>query len=163
MANNDDGAGEITSTRSDEQDMFYPKSYKFDRYLSSIYSDQKCHGGHFIISVQNEMNLACFRGEKSLEIGLKCDNDLSESWEVEFVSGNFCFVSSYDQKQLRCDLIGKLTLTEDKRGWEVWRFIETGGGKVRIVSWMHLFCIICDYEGKVSTAAVGKAQKGQDE
>ena len=190
-ANNDDGAGEITSTRSNRQEMFYLKSYKFNRYLSSIYSDQVTtidftdnnedwrdqklgesekwilmqspHGGHFIISAQNEMNLACFRGEKSLEIGLKCDNDLSESWEVEFVSGKFCFVSSYDQKQLRCDLIGKLTLTEDKRGWEVWRFIETGGGKVRIVSWMHPFCIICDHEGKVSTAAVGKAQKGQDE
>lgn len=180
-----------TATTATKKDMFYLKSYKFNRYLSSIYSgsittvdfadknedwrDQELgesekwilmsspYGGHFVISAQNEQNLACHRGDKSLTVGLKGDNDLSESWEVEFVSGELLFVSSWNQRQIRCDLIGNLTLTQDRRGWEVWRFIETGGGKVRIVSWMHPFCIVCNHEGKVTTAAVGQAEVGYDE
>ena len=175
-----------------DNNMFYLKSYKFNRYLSSIYSgsistvdftdknedwrDQELgesekwilmsspYGGHFVISAQNEQNLACYRGDKALTVGLKGDNDLSESWEVEFVSGELLFVSSsLNRRQIRCDLIGNLTLTEDRRGWEVWRFIETGGGRVRIVSWMHPFCIVCNHEGKVTTAAVGQAEEAYDE
>jgi len=39
-----------------------------------------------------------------------------------------------------------------------------GGGKVRIVSWMHSqFCIACNHEGKVSTIGIGKAEEGCDE
>lgn len=111
------------------------------------------HGGHFLVSVQNKKNVACIQGEESLRIGLRGANDRSESWEVEFVSGELCFLSSPPSEeqsssfsakegetssqqqqqpskrlQIRCDLIGKLTLTADRRGWEVWRFVETGGG-----------------------------------
>jgi hypothetical protein len=89
-----------------------------------------------------------------LEVGFKSDNDMSESWQVEFVSGELCFLSSCNnQHQVRCDLVGKLSLTEEKKGWEVWRFVETGSGKVRIVSWMHPFCIVSNQDGQVTTAA----------
>jgi hypothetical protein len=113
------------------------------------------HGGHFIISAQHERNIACYKGQQhALEVGFKSDNDMSESWQVEFVSGELCFLSSCNnQHQVRCDLVGKLSLTEEKKGWEVWRFVETGSGKVRIVSWMHPFCIVSNQDGQVTTAA----------
>lgn len=139
------------------------------------------HGGHFLVSAKNELNVAsCSRmtndGEgrrvSTKTIGLKGENSVEESWDVEFVSGELCFMSSFraksssneTAKQIRCDLMGKLSLTSDKRGWEVWRFVEMGGGKVRIVSWMHSqFCIACNHEGKVSTVGIGKAEEGCDE
>ena len=85
---------------------------------------------------------------------------MSESWQVEFVSGELCFLSSCNnQHQVRCDLVGKLSLTEEKKGREVWRFVETGSGKVRIFSWMHLFCIVSNQDGQVTTAAIGKVEE----
>ena len=49
-------------------------------------------------------------------------------------------------------------------GWEVWRFVESGTGRIRIVSWMHPFCMVCTKDGKVSTIRVGKAkEEGCDE
>lgn len=142
------------------------------------------HGGHFLVSAKNELNIAsCSRitndGEgrrvSTKTVGLTGENSVEESWDVEFVSGELCFMSSSPPsntsskdgtatKQIRCDLMGKLSLTSDKRGWEVWRFVEMGGGKVRIVSWMHSqFCIACNHEGKVSTVGIGKAEEGCDE
>ena len=142
------------------------------------------HGGHFLVSVKNELNVAtCSRTTNDGEgrivttntvVGLMGTNSVEESWEVEFVSGELCFMSSppppsnssgeETAKQIRCDLMGKLSLTTDKRGWEVWRFVEMGSGKVRIVSWMHSqFCIACNHEGKVSTIGIGKAEEGCDE
>ena len=47
------------------------------------------------------------------------------------------------QKQLRCDMMGRLTLTSTAKGWEVFRFIESGGGKLRICSWMHSQHFLC--------------------
>ncbi|KAL7527909.1 hypothetical protein ACHAXR_003095 [Thalassiosira sp. AJA248-18] len=184
-------------SRGNNKDMFYIRSYKFNRYLTSdawsgsvstIDLSKKDadngeqqqpgesekwllmrspHGGHFIVSAQNEENITCCRGGEAIRIGLKDNNDRSESWEIEFVSGELCFLSSSssikEEKQVRCDLMGKLTLTDDKRGWEVWRFIEMGAGKVRIVSWMHPFCIVCNHEGKVSTVGIDNAEEGCDE
>eukprot|EP00985_Skeletonema_marinoi_P006915 scaffold3024_cov115-Skeletonema_marinoi.AAC.1 len=138
------------------------------------------HGGHFLVSVKNELNIAtCSRTVNDGEgrrittnsVGLKGANSVEESWDVEFVSGELCFMSSSPStsseestKQIRCDLLGKCSLTSEKRGWEVWRFVEMGGGKVRIVSWMHSqFCIACNHEGKVSTIGIGKAEEGCDE
>jgi len=206
--------------KSKRKDMFYIRSYKFNRYLTSDsttgmvstidFSQKKKndnnnnnhngqqqqqqpqkikpgkeekwillrspHGGHFIVSAKHEKNIACHRGGEAITIGLAGGNDRSESWEVEFVSGELCFLSSDDEeeeedvqqqhqqlqprkKQVRCDLMGKLTLTNDKRGWEVWRFVEMGGGKLRIVSWMHPFCIVCTRDGKASTITIGKAEE----
>ncbi|KAL7500372.1 hypothetical protein ACHAWT_008474 [Skeletonema menzelii] len=138
------------------------------------------HGGHFLVSIKNELNVAiCSHTTNDGEgrrvtnntVGLLGTNSVEESWDVEFVSGELCFMSSppsnsseETSKQIRCDLMGKLSLTTDKRGWEVWRFVEMGGGKVRIVSWMHSqFCISCNHEGKVSTIGIGKAEEGCDE
>ena len=136
------------------------------------------HGGHFLVSAKHELNIS--KSIRSLNDGsgrrgvnsvsLKGANSVEESWDVEFVSGELCFMSSppsnssEETKQIRCDLVGKLSLTSDKRGWEVWRFVEMGGGKVRIVSWMHSqFCIACNHEGKISTIGIGKAEEGCDE
>jgi hypothetical protein len=149
-------------------------------------------GGYFIVSAKHEMNITNQtnlindgegRRVTSNTVCLKGDNSIEASWILEFVSGELCFMSSppaaaimdvgggggggltdnnNNNKQIRCDLMGNLSLTNDKRGWEVWRFVELGNGKVRIVSWMHSqFCIACYHvDGRVSTVAVGKGDGG---
>lgn len=133
------------------------------------------HGGHHIVSARNGSNVGCRRGGESLRISLGSKNDRSESWDVEFVSGELCFLSSPPsdsdgggdeegrRQQVRCDLAGRMTLTDDRRGWEVWRFVEAGAGKVRVVSWMHPFCVACTHEGRVSAVGVGRAEEMCDE
>ena len=58
--------------------------------------------------------------------------------------------------RMRCDLVGMLSLTSNWKGWEVWRFIETGGvqGQIRINSWMHSQrYLTSNANGKVTTIA----------
>lgn len=191
---NNGDRGENEAVRENERDksttenngVFYLKSYKFNRYLSSEggkvatidlkENDEgpcKSHqwilmrspfGGHFVVSARHELNLGCV--DEKGTIGLIGENSVSESWDIEFVSGELCFLSTPPSidKRIRCDLTGRLSLTKDRRGWEVWRFIETGGGKVKIVSWMHQqYCLGCDHDGKISTISAGKAHEGCDE
>ncbi|KAL7554845.1 hypothetical protein ACHAWF_018384 [Thalassiosira exigua] len=189
------------------QEVFHLRSYKHGRYLSADSTggvstvdlsgkDDKGRpitrapgkserwaltrspgGGHSLVSERSGLCLS-HRPNEEESIGLSnaCEN--SESWEVEFVSGELCFISSSPSSSLssssstspdksgqriRCDLMGSLTLTKDKRGWEVWRFVEMGGGALRIVSWMHSqFCLACTHKGAVQTAGIGEVDEGCD-
>lgn len=65
-------------------------------------------------------------------------------WEFEFTSGELCFLSNPVMHcQVRCNLMGQLSLSSHFQGWEVFRFIEVGGagtdgnGHVAISSWTH--------------------------
>ena len=125
-------------------------------------------GGHALESAGRPKKfLACVpsgdaASRFSYTVGLASDGDGGDcAWSVRFVSGELCFLSSPDEgggdatsspgkgRRVRCDLLGRLTLTPDRRGWEVFRLVESGGGRVRIVSWMHPFCVACDGEGAV--------------
>jgi hypothetical protein len=90
---------------------------------------------------------------------LQDKNDKAESWNVELVTGELCFMSAPSiQKQLRCDMTGRLTLTSTAKGWEVFRFIECGGGKLRICSWMHSQHFLCcnPEDGSVMTCSASR-------
>ena len=194
--------------------LFHIKSYKFGRYLTSsadgtinttefatkenpdAKADESAqwllmrspHGGHFLVSKQNERNLAVSAAavvptensdtaaalsakdrlsssflslhtsvlsasttssvipssSNATQVCLQDQNDRTESWNIELVTGELCFMSAPSiQKQMRCDMMGRLTLTSTAKGWEVFRFIESGGGKLRICSWMHSQHFLC--------------------
>ncbi|CAB9514052.1 expressed unknown protein [Seminavis robusta] len=61
------------------------------------------------------------------------------SWSLEFTSGELCFMSlPLMNKQVRCNLIGELSLSTNFQGWEAWRFSETWQhDNVRISPWAH--------------------------
>ena len=60
------------------------------------------------------------------------EDDTTIWWEMEFTSGELCFISNpaIDQR-LRCDFLGKLTLSEQWKGWEVFRFIEASSMSIQ--------------------------------
>ena len=104
----------------------------------------------------------------------KSDDDAIIWWEMEYTSGELCFLSNptIDQR-LRCDFLGKLSLSDKWKGWEVFRFIEatsssiaiqgeenaTGGGSddkkngdLIITSWTHHTKVLAsDPDGNVFT------------
>ena len=210
--------------------LFHIKSYKFGRYLTSSADGtvsttefatkenpdakpddsaqwllmRSPHGGHFLVSKQNERNLAISAAavvptetsdttavssakdrlsssfsslrtsvlsasnkstsvipssSNATQVCLQDQNDKTESWNVELVTGELCFMSAPSiQKQLRCDMMGRLTLTSTAKGWEVFRFIESGGGKLRICSWMHSQHFLCcdSKDGAVITCGASR-------
>ena len=81
--------------------------------------------------------------------------EVRDTWSVDSVTGELCFLSSnrLDQR-LRCDLVGTVSLTDNWKGWEVWRMMESVDGYIRISSWMHSqFLLICREDGTVTTGA----------
>ena len=96
-------------------------------------------------------------------------------WSIETVTGELLFMSnvalskltlpsssrrssssgsSYTNHphQLRCDLSGRLSVVDDCRGWEVFRFLESssGHGYIRISSWMHhQYILACNFKGQI--------------
>lgn len=78
----------------------------------------------------------------------------SAGWEMEWTSGELCFLSNpVVHSQVRCNLLGQLSLNRKFEGWEVWRFIETGkDGHVVISSWTHSHKFLSsDSDGQVFT------------
>lgn len=77
----------------------------------------------------------------------------STLWEIEFLSGELCFVSNHaSARQLMCNNFGRLSMTNAWGGWEVWRFIEVGEGRLIITSWTHDSRVLCsDPDGKIQT------------
>eukprot|EP00980_Cylindrotheca_fusiformis_P010828 scaffold2447_cov110-Cylindrotheca_fusiformis.AAC.10 len=85
-------------------------------------------------------------------------------WNVECSTGELCFLSNHSfssqiqdnkpPKQLRCDMAGMLSMDTNRKGWEVFRFMESGHGFVKISSWMHSQWLLCSTkDGKVSTCS----------
>jgi hypothetical protein len=98
----------------------------------------------------NGMMLSC-TNEKGI-IGLAMPDE-SCLWHADIVTGELCFISNTSGR-LRCDLLGLLTLTDNWKGWEVWRFMEAGHGHIKISSWMHnQYVLCCDEEGNITTCS----------
>jgi len=76
-------------------------------------------------------------------------------WTIEFRTGELVFISSpISDKRIRCDIPGNVSISSQWKGWEVWRFIETGDedGSVFIVSFCHDRKYLCsDDKGRVFT------------
>mmetsp|Transcript_1566 Transcript_1566/g.2109 ORF Transcript_1566/g.2109 Transcript_1566/m.2109 type:complete len:554 (+) Transcript_1566:114-1775(+) len=77
----------------------------------------------------------------------------SENWSIEFQNGELCFLSLPERdERISCDVAGKLSMSKNWKGWEVWRFIECGDGHVYISSWTHHKKFLCSNEsGDVMT------------
>lgn len=124
---------------------------------------EKTTNGGFYLTCMNDDEksyLAC--GEDGI-IVLTDNNDEQTTWSVEFQTGELCFLSSPAMdRRVRCDLIGSLALSENWRGWEVWRFIEADGdGYVRISAWMHHNHYLCsNADGSVYTTTNPQQEDG---
>lgn len=84
----------------------------------------------------------------------KENTDVAAVFEMEFTSGELCFISNpVMHSQIRCNPIGKLSLTQNFACQEVWRFIEVGNGHVVIATWSHAqtFYLSSDADGNVFT------------
>ncbi len=82
------------------------------------------------------------------------DKNDCQVWHIELLSGELCFLSSPAQnKRLSCHpWSGKLSMSSNWKGWEVWRLIEAGNGHVRISNWTHQDKFLCsDGNGTVWT------------
>ena len=107
-------------------------------------------------------------------------NALNQVWNIEFGSGELCFISNAaksknnnnrsmtnifstpdaslsSKQQLRCDFSGKLSMSNNCKGWEAWRFNEIYDdsgqtGLVRITPFAHEHKFLCcDNNGYVYT------------
>lgn len=76
-------------------------------------------------------------------------------WRIECVTGELCFLSNpLLNQRIRCDLAGLATLSQNWKGWEVFRFMEANHGYVKIASWMHSQWLLCStVEGTVTTCS----------
>ncbi|KAL3938772.1 MAG: hypothetical protein SGBAC_006381 [Bacillariaceae sp.] len=82
-------------------------------------------------------------------------------WSIECVTGELCFMSNARLKsQARCDMSGLLNMDANKKGWEVFRFMEAGHGFVKISSWMHSQWLLCSTkDGLVDTCSHAESFK----
>ena len=64
---------------------------------------------------------------------------------VEYLTGELCFFTSLEHdKRMSCSPYGKLSMSRNWKGWEVFRIIEVGNGvHVRIASWTHDTKVLC--------------------
>lgn len=114
----------------------------------SIHKDSNSDS-YFIRSIINDRYLICYE-DGSVSTTEEYGPQL---WNIEFLTGELCFISLPEKdKRITCNPFGALGMSENWKGWEVWRFIEAGNGNVRISSWTHSQHILCsDSSGKVTT------------
>lgn len=79
--------------------------------------------------------------------------DSQSLWRIEPVTGELCFLSNFTyEARIRCDMSGRLSMSANWKGWEVFRFLEAGDGFVKIVSWTHRkWMLQCNADGKLQT------------
>jgi len=106
------------------------------------------NGYYTISSIENARYLAC---EKNGDIStIEEHREEDSSWKIELLTGELCFISlSEEDKRLTCGPKGKIEMSDNWKGWEVWRFIEAGEGDVRISSWTHNRVLCDDASGNV--------------
>lgn len=79
--------------------------------------------------------------------------DVTSRWNMRFLSGELLFMSNPTiDKRLQCDAFGNLKFGKNRKGWEVFRFVEAGnGGQLQIVSWTHDKVLYSSKGGTVGT------------
>lgn len=106
------------------------------------------NGNYSISSIENARYLACNKNFEVSTIEEQQEDD--SNWNIELLTGELCFISSSEEdKRLTCGPGGKIEMSNNWKGWEVWRFIEAGNGDVRISSWTHERVLCDDASGKV--------------
>jgi hypothetical protein len=83
-------------------------------------------------------NLKGFTSDEDFQLMTSKNSGTPSTWELKFTSGELCFMSNPVMHcNLRCNLLGQLSLNSGLNGWEVFRFIEVGNGDLYISSWTH--------------------------
>ena len=83
-------------------------------------------------------NLKGFTSDEDFQLMTSKNSGSPSTWELKFTSGELCFMSNPVMHcNLRCNLLGQLSLNSGLNGWEVFRFIEVGNGDLYISSWTH--------------------------
>jgi hypothetical protein len=79
--------------------------------------------------------------------------DSQSLWRIEPVTGELCFLSNVTyEARIRCDMSGRLSMSANWKGWEIFRVLEAGDGFVKIVSWTHSqWMLQCNADGKLQT------------
>uniref|UniRef100_A0A7S2UJ14 Fascin domain-containing protein n=1 Tax=Attheya septentrionalis TaxID=420275 RepID=A0A7S2UJ14_9STRA len=128
---------------------------KEEATLWCLQKSSDSNGGLYLLSMDDNTNIGCDE-QGNIYTSNTGIMGPSETWKIEFLTGELCFMMAYAVgKRLRCDVMGKLSMSDNCKGWEVWRFIEAGGGYVRISSWMHHTKYICsDPDGTVFTTTI---------
>ena len=82
-------------------------------------------------------------------------------WTIECVTGELGFLSNKTlDSRVRCDMAGLLTLSDNWKGWEVFRLMEASHGYVKISSWMHSQWLLCSFsDGRVGTCSHAESFK----
>jgi hypothetical protein len=133
---------------------FSEKPHLEERYLFKFKKLSTGLSSYTIVNSQG--NFLCCRenGELSLMNDAAMLSSDQKEWNIELLSGELCFISSPTlDKRLSCRWAGKLSLTSNWKGWEIWRFIEAGDGHVRICNWTHTNKFLCsDNNGNIWTS-----------
>lgn len=113
-------------------------------------------------------NLKGFNGSDEDFQLITCKNSgQSSTWELKFTSGELCFMSNpVVHCQMRCNMLGQLSLNSGLQGWEVFRFIEVGNGNgdLYISSWTHYTKFLSsDSDGQVYATDMGSNPLGYAE
>jgi hypothetical protein len=133
-------------------------SMTLDKNDASLWCLEKADSGVYVTCMDDNTFLAC-----NQEGNIILTKNKEQTWNVEFQTGELCFVSSPAMdRRVRCDLMGSLTLSENWKGWEVWRFIEADGeGHVRLNAWMHPNHYLCsNAEGEVYSTTNPQQEEG---
>eukprot|EP00980_Cylindrotheca_fusiformis_P018374 scaffold6032_cov100-Cylindrotheca_fusiformis.AAC.5 len=82
-------------------------------------------------------------------------------WRIQPETGELCFLSNVTHgARMRCDMSGRLSLSSNWKGWEVFRFLEAGDGFVTVSSWAHSHWILqCNGSGKLQTGTQSADQE----
>jgi len=119
------------------------------------YLHKDARNGHYsITSIQNAKYLSCSNSSHHELSTVENHNETETTWSIELLTGELCFISlSGTNTRLTCGPKGRIEMSANAKGWEVWRFIETGdNGHVRISSWTHDHHVLCDDpSGEVKT------------
>ncbi|KAL7568447.1 hypothetical protein ACA910_012159 [Epithemia clementina (nom. ined.)] len=134
----------------------------------SVVEDERAHwllqrevgtGKVIITSLYNSQTLVIADDNNEGVALSSLDTATTSCWNVDSVTGELCYLSSnrVDQR-LRCDMVGIVSLTDNWKGWEVWRLMESFDGYIRISSWMHSqFLLCCREDGTITTGGFVKS------
>jgi hypothetical protein len=126
----------------------HPKDY--DKWI--IIRDER-QDLQILSAVDNQRRLIGMGG--AVHTSIVSETEDSSRWKMHILSGELCFLSlSTLNVRIRCDMVGKLSISENFGGWEVWRFSEVGDGNIRLSSFAHANIFLSsDPNGNVSTTS----------
>jgi len=140
LKSDDEGRLSTTHDTNDQQTKWSTKKHSDDKFT--------------IKSVVDDKAICCT--EEYAYAASDKEGDEWIRWNIEFETGELCFISSY-KRDLRISKHSSLKVGLEKtwKGWGIWRFIEFGDGNVLISSWLDPSQYLCsnamDGTGRVYT------------